>query len=166
MEELLSGRGGEECNCFTANSTSSWWSYPCCFRCGGNTSKLFLSANRGGEGEESDGAAALHWKWCLWRSCESATFSAAPKHRHHAAAILGRWDGPVELEQFRSSSDFLLLCWRIYSDVGTADNAMASPSGFVPFPVELVVAAAGGQNSSALWMDSIEFLRVFAGCFL
>jgi hypothetical protein len=36
----------------------------------------------------------------------------------------------------------------------------------VSSPVELVVAAAGGQTSKALWMDLIVFLRVFAGCLL
>jgi hypothetical protein len=132
VEELLTGRGGvEECICFVVNSTSSWWSYPCYFLYGGNMSKLFLSFGHGGEGEESDGAAALHWMRFLW-SCESATSSAAPKHRHHAVAIFGRWDGPAELECFRSSSVFLLLCRRIYSNLGAADRYRASPSGFVP----------------------------------
>jgi hypothetical protein len=133
VEELLPGHGAEEeCSCSAAKTTSAWCFYLGCFRCGGSTLKFLLSVGRGVEGEKSGGVAdVLPWKRRLWSS-ESATTSVTPKHRLRAATISGSWDGPAELEQSRSSSVPLLLCWRIFSDLGATGSTMASPSGFVP----------------------------------
>jgi hypothetical protein len=86
VEGLLAGRGGEEeLSRIVTTASACWRSYPCCLWCGGSTPKLILSAGHGGEGEDSDGAAAsLHRWWCFIFS-RSADASSTPSLRRRSS---------------------------------------------------------------------------------
>jgi hypothetical protein len=89
-------------------------------------------AGHGGEGEEIGAGAAVDVGWWHRGSLESAPSAAAPKRRRRcAAAIFGHRGGPAALG-LHGLSLFFLLLWRIFLDLGVAENAAAPPSGLVP----------------------------------
>jgi hypothetical protein len=142
VEEFLAGRGGEEeLSRIVANTSTSWSSYPCCCWCGDAAPKLFLSADRGGEGEGIDGvAASLCWRWFVG----ATSASSAPPSRwcsswdaHQRGTSVGVIAPPlhhtVEGWPFsrRSSST-----GRIYSASPLTVSAVCAPSGLFPGGVE------------------------------
>jgi hypothetical protein len=94
---------------------------------------------------------------CWWRrgSMESTPSAAAPKRRRRcAAAIFGHRSGPASLG-LHGQSLFFLLQWRIFLDLGVAENAAAPPSGLAPGGCR--GGALRGQRPSAVKLDLIAF---------
>jgi hypothetical protein len=79
VNELLAGRGGEEEHSRArSSSTAAGWPYLRCFSCSSRALMLFLSVGRGGESEDSGGAAGKHWRRChicINLGAECASFS-------------------------------------------------------------------------------------------
>jgi hypothetical protein len=169
VEGLLAGRGGEEEPSHVVTSASACWrSYPCCLWCRGSTPKLLLSAGHGGEGEDSDGAAAsIHWWWCIYYSRAADPSPTPPLRRRSSweASQRGTYAG-VAAPPLHLLADWRPFSRRFYfpetkKSEGKLNRSChdAGPSGSSPAPVSSLWHPDAVQS----FEDLIAFSKSFPG---